>query len=251
MDEQFRSSFIPKKPLVNRDGSKAGFDYYGRRRSSGSSTVAVISFFILVLSLIALGVTHLLVWLVDRDIARIQVALQDQRVQFQPDEINTFKQFDNRLKLAESVLANHTVPSEVLSLLSATTLPTVRFTSFNFAEEFVENTGTGTAGAPPQTGSTPRFTVSLEGDAGGFRDIVLQAGEFEEDTRIKSSSFSDFRSNEAGRVSFSVELVLDPKLVHYPSFVERVPAGAPEEGAAVEMPNRPGRPGSAREAQTP
>lgn len=232
------------------------FDYYGRRRSSGSNTIAVVSFFILVISLIALGAVHLLVWLVDRDIAQMKATLKAQEERFQPEEINTFKRFDERLKLAEGVLANHTVVSEVFALLSARTLPTVRFTSFNFTEEFIDAAATGASGESAKPAPRAQFSVSLEGEAGGFRDIVFQAIEFEKvktaeresDRFILSSSFSDFRSKEDGRVSFSVDVILNPALVRYGSFIERLPLERAEDGGRAETPPRRDR---AVEEQTP
>jgi len=233
MDEQFRTSFIPKPPRTHRGGSKTSFGFYERKQSG--SPLATISLFILILSLIALGVMHLLVWLADRDIVRMNEALEAKRQQFRPDQIQRYKRFDERLKLTEGVLGNHTVASEVFSLLSTVTLPTVRFTSFDFVEEFIEGTEIEVDGQLVRTEPTVRFSVSLEGEAGSFSDVVLQASGFKNHASIRESSFSDFRLDEGGRVTFSAELVLNPELIDYTSFVRRLPPERAEGDAAAPV----------------
>src|SRR5690606_34254271 len=107
------------------------------------------------------------------------------------------------------------VLSEIFTLLSEHTLPTIRYTDFSFSKDAIAATETEVDGEIVRTPATERLTILLTGEATKFEDIALQEEEFKKNEFIKNAAFSSFQLNESGALSFSVEAVLEPSLVGY------------------------------------
>src|SRR5690606_20699572 len=170
MDEKFRSSFIPKQPLVGSEGSSPRY----RQRRSKSSPFLAISVVLFVLSGLLYGAVYGYTLLIDREIENMGAQLEEQWQQIRPAEIAEYKRFDDRLKVAESILNNHIVLSEIFTLLSEHTLPTIRYTDFSFSKDAIAATETEVDGEIVRTPATERLTILLTGEATKFEDIALQ-----------------------------------------------------------------------------
>lgn len=228
MDEKFRSSFIPKQPLV---GQESGSPRYSKRRSESSGPFVNLSVLAFVASILVFGGVWGYTLFVEREIEDMEVRLEEQRQQFQPAEIAEYKRFDDRLKVAANILNNHIALSEIFSLLEEITLPSVRYTSFDFSRDAIAATETEIEGEIVRTPASERLSVALGGEAGTFEDIALQAEEFKKSQFIRNSTFSTFQLNETGRIGFKIEASIDPKLIGYVAAMNRAPEVILEEGA--------------------
>lgn len=225
MDEKFRSSFIPKQPLV---GQESGTPRYKSRRQK-SSTLLNLSLGALVVSGLAYGAVYGYKFLVQREIKSMEVQLDELRQQFRPAEIAQYKRFDERLRAAERVVSNHIVVSEVFELLSDITIPTVRYTSFEFAKNTTPGTETEVDGEIVVSAPTEELAVTLSGEALTFEDIALQDDQFMQSGFIRSSTLSDFQLKDTGLIGFSAALTLDRGLVQYLTALGRTPQAVTEE----------------------
>lgn len=232
MDEKFRSSFIPKQPLVGQEG---GSPRYSRKRSERPSLFISLSTLAFVVSILAFGGVWGYTLFVEREIEDMEVRLEEQRQQFKPAEIAEYKRFDDRLKIAANILNSHVALSEIFSLLEEITLPSVRYTSFDFSKDAVPATETEIGGELVETPASERLLVALEGEAGTFEDIALQAEGFKNNQFIRSSTFSTFQLNETGMIGFEIQATLDPSLIGYVAAMNRAPEVTIEEGAGETM----------------
>ena len=231
MDEKFRSSFIPKQPLV---GQESGSLRYSKRRGESSGPFMSLSVLAFVFSILIFGGVWGYTLLVEREIEDMEVRLEEQRQQFQPAEIAEYKRFDDRLGVAANILNNHIALSEIFSLLEEATLPSVRYTSFDFSKDAIAATETEIDGEIVQTQASERLSVALEGEAGTFEDIALQVEEFKKNRFIRNSTFSTFQLNETGMIGFTIQATLDPSLVGYVAAINRVPEVTIEEEVGDE-----------------
>ncbi|MEX0933243.1 MAG: hypothetical protein WDZ74_00675 [Candidatus Paceibacterota bacterium] len=227
MDEKFRSSFIPKQPLV---GQESGSPRYTKRRRESSSPFVGLSVLMFTLSLLVFGGVWGYTLFVEREIQDMEVRLEEQRQQFQPAEIAEYKRFDDRLKVAASILNNHIALSEIFSLLEEVTLPSVRYTTFDFSKDEIVSTEAEVDGVIVQTPASERLSIALGGEAGTFEDIALQAEEFKKNQFVRNSTFSTFQLNETGMIGFAIQATLDPSLIGYVSAINRAPEVTIEEG---------------------
>jgi hypothetical protein len=231
MDEKFRSSFIPKQPLV---GQESGSPRYSRRREPSNPFMALSTFVFVVSGLIYAGVWGYTL-LVEREIDEMEARLESQRQEFKPAEIAEYKRFDDRLKVAANVLNNHIALSEILALLSDITLPSVRYTSFDFSKDAVAATEQEIEGEIVRTEATERLTVVLEAEARTYEDIALQVKEFEANDFIRTSSFSDFILTDTGTIGFTIEATLDSRLIGYIAAINRAPEVSLEEAESGDF----------------
>lgn len=225
MDEKFRSSFIPKQPLV---GQESGTPRYKSRRQK-SSTLLNLSLGALLVSGLAYGAVYGYKFLVQREIKNMETELDGLRQEFRPAEIAQYKRFDERLRAAERVVSNHVVVSEVFELLSDITVPTVRYTSFEFAKNTTPGTETEVDGEIVVSAPTEELAVTLSGEARTFEDIALQDNEFKKSEFIRNSMLSDFQLKDTGLIGFSAALTLDRGLVQYLTALGRTPQAVFDE----------------------
>jgi hypothetical protein len=225
MDEKFKSSFIPKQPLVGQEGVSPRH----RRRRQSSNPIVAISTLLFVLS----GLIYAGVWgyglYIEREIDDMEALLEKQRQEFRPAEIAEYKRFDDRLKIAANVLNKHVALSEIFTLLSEITLPSVRYTSFDFSKDAVPATETQVEGEIVRTQATERLTVLLTSEAGSFEDIALQVKEFEKSDFIRNATFSNFELTDSGVVAFTIEATIDQQLIGYLAAINRAPQITLEE----------------------
>src|SRR5680860_1789250 len=130
MDDKFRSSFIPKAPLVGREDVKS-------RRSSAASAgpLLPVSFVVLLLAGLSVGGMYFYKNLVNNEIQAMEAELETARQEFEPADIARYKRLDDRLRVADDILTNHRVSFAVFDLLSDITMSSVQFTSFSFQAE--------------------------------------------------------------------------------------------------------------------
>lgn len=187
MDSSIAStSFIPKTrltaPSFRRKGLGIGF---------------FISCVLLLISLGLLGGAYLykqsLQKSVDDDIASLGRAKNS----LEPGLIDELNRLNFSINAAKSIFTQHAAVSQIFKIISEFTLKDVRFLNFNFN----------------MTGKNP--SVVMSGEAKGYTSIALQANLFRESDAISQMTFSNFGLKEAGKVSFNVEIILNPPSLIY------------------------------------
>jgi hypothetical protein len=130
---------------------------------------------------------------VDDDVASLKLALES----IEPKLIDEFGQLASSVNTAKILFGQHTASSKIFKLISDYTLKNVRFLNFDFK----------TVDENP--------VVIMNGEANSYTDIALQSRLFEENDAVSQVTFSKFVLKEGGKVSFSVEIVLNPSSVTY------------------------------------
>jgi len=186
-EQQFRTSFIPKKPQA---------PILRRRESS-------VSIFFLAGLLIFLGALLLTVGLYFyRGLTRQAIAdkgqqLDEARAAFDEPLIRELMRLDARIESAEIILDKHSALTSFFDLLEATTLQSVQFTHFSFSA------------------SEGSFSVRMQGVARSFSSVAFQSDVFGRNEFIKGPIFSNLDLDDDGNATFDFNATLDPTLLSY------------------------------------
>lgn len=192
MENQFTTTFIPKKPLAQAsEGTRTPVS----RPVGLLSTISVIILFIAIAA--SVGVYF---WksIETKNVATLSESIAKIEKGFEPELITELQAVDRQLRNANTLVRNHTVISPVFDLLAASTLRPVRYTKFDIA--FDETKG-------PQ--------VRMSGEADGYPSIAQQSDILGASTYLKDTIFSNFFLTQRGRVSFDVSFGLKPEFVDF------------------------------------
>jgi hypothetical protein len=189
MDQNFQTSFIPKKPIVNERTAPT--------RSVG--ILFVISFFILITVLVATGGLYLYKSYLKKQIDSMQVSLTTAQNSFEPSKITELQTLDKRLDAATEILKNHINITPIFDALEQLTMKTVRYTKFNY-----DLSADGSA-----------VDVKMSGQAVGYRAVALQADLFATNKNLINPVFSNLTLDNSGNVIFDLEFSVNPSFVNY------------------------------------
>src|SRR3989344_44059 len=189
MDNQFQTSFIPKKPLVSiREPSSSS-------RISLFSTIAVVIFIVFLAS--AAGVYLWKRYLLG-EIKNMSASVTKARAALEPSLVNDLVRLNNRIEGSKALLKGHVALSPFFSLLETLTLQSLRFTSFGFSV------------------NGEKVVVTMSGAARSFATIALQSDVFGRNNKyIHDPLFSDLNLDKSGNVIFKFTATIDPSLVSY------------------------------------
>lgn len=215
MDKEFQTSFIPKKPILEKETA--------RMPSGGGGLVNLIALVIFIASVLAAGGSYFYRASVEARVAEYKESLQRARNAFEPSLITELQTLDKRMRAATDILSTHIAVSPIFELLGDITLPTVRYSDFSY-EFNPEN--------------RHLVDIKLTGEAKGYNFIALQADLFGDNAFIKNPIFSDFTLDQQGNVDFTLTFSVDRSLVLYESFLER--GASLGESANVTEPATPG-----------
>jgi hypothetical protein len=187
MDGQGTTSFIPKTRLTGPT--------YRPRPSLGLGL-----FISLILFLISLGLfagTYLyrqsLQKNVNDDIASLELAKKS----LEPNLLDELNRVSFSIKAAKDIINQHNTASQIFKIISDSTLHDVRFLNFNF------------------TATDKNPVVTMNGEAGSYASIALEAQIFQKNKAVSQASFSNFSLGEGGRVDFTTSITLDPSFLIY------------------------------------
>ncbi len=186
MDPQVPTSFIPKKPLV------------GESRVGGGGLVMFLAVLIFIASFLAAGGAFAYSKYLDRALADKDASLKKAEGAFDTASIVELSRLDIRLIEGRNLLDSHIAPSGVFTLLSATTLERVQFTSLTVG---VETEGSA--------------RIELKGVADSFSSLALQSDQFSAAKVLRDVVFSGISNDAQGRVQFSVSATVDPSILSY------------------------------------
>jgi hypothetical protein len=189
MDQNFQTSFIPKKPIVNE-------------RATSSRPVGIlfiISLFVLIAVLVATGGIYFYQKSLENKIGVMENSLETAKNSFEPAKIDQLQLLDKRLKASTEILSNHITITPVFDALQQVTMKSVRFTKFNY--------DLGTDGKT--------VDIKMSGQAIGYRSIALQADLFSTNKNLIDPVFSNLTLDTSGNVLFDLDFSVPSDFVNY------------------------------------
>ncbi len=208
MEQQFQTSFIPKKPVTEARAPV----------SSGTvSLFGLISTIILVVAGIMFGASYFYkkAKVNQRNDLIIDIAAKTRT--FDVNFLREITTLDKRINAANEVLANHTMVSPIFSKLEQLTLKTVQFNKFELA--------------PSVAGSSAPVTIKMTGKAINYAAIASQSDTLAGVTTNKTTYFinpifSNLSLDDRARVSFDLVFSVDKELVSYTTYIGRLSGDA-------------------------
>lgn len=219
MEPKFRTSFIPKAPIVAATAVK-------RTRGTGSLLFLLAVIVFLGSSALAIG-TFLYTSYLEASLQSKKESLERARAAFEPALIQELTRLDSRLSVGRKLLHGHLAATGFFSLLEQNTLQGIRFKNLKFDAQ-----------APD------RITISMAGEAVSFGAVALQSDAFGRIRTIRDPIFSDLNIDQKGAVVFNFSAFVDPSVVSY----ERVIS---ERGTPPAPTNTGDSSGEATTTQTP
>lgn len=190
MEQNFQTSFIPKKPMIN-DRTIA---------PRPISLFTILSIFILLTMVVVSGGLYLYKGVLTKNISKMESDLNLAKNRFEPAKITQLKILDERLKASNEILASHVVISPIFKALQDVTMKSVRFNKFSYTLN---------------TDKEPRVVVKMGGQALGYRSIALQADLFGHNSYFRDPIFSNLSLDDKGNVLFDLDFSVDPVFIDY------------------------------------
>ena len=194
MDQNFQTSFIPKKPIIEE-------------RVTSSEPVGVlfiVSIFILFVVLLGTGGLYFYKLSVQNHIASMKKSLVAAKGSFEQSKIIELQKLDNRLSAATEVLDKHLSVTPIFSELEKITMHSVRFTNFSYAA----------------SASSGNLNVQMSGIAVGYRSVALQSDIFGADKNFINPVFSNLTLDDKGNVLFNLNFSVVPSFVNYKTLIQ-------------------------------
>lgn len=190
MEQNFQTSFIPKKPILKES------TVYSRP----VSIFLILSIFILFAMLIATGGLYFYKGILVKKIVDMDNTLNLAKNRFEPSKITELQTFDKRLVSSSEILSKHITIIPVFSALEQITMKSVRFTKIDY------NLGTENNSA---------ISIKMSGIAIGYRSIALQSDLFAENKNLIDPIFSNLTLDNSGNVIFDLDFSVDPDFINY------------------------------------
>jgi hypothetical protein len=190
MDQNFQTSFIPKKPIVKESATPA----------RAVSFFLIASIFVLFAALLATGGLFFYKGIVAKSITDMQTTLQLAQNRFEPAKIADLQLLDKRLRASTEILSKHITIIPVFSALEQLTEKTVRYTKFSY------DIGTD---------KNATINIKMSGVAIGYRAIALQSDLFAKNKSLIDPVFSNLTLDNSGNVNFDLDFSVDPAFVNY------------------------------------
>ncbi len=190
MDQNFQTSFIPKKPMVR--------ETYTPPRSIGLLTI--IALFILFTILLASGGLYFYKGVLAKNLENMKNNLVLAQNRFEPSKIKELQVLDKRLNAANQILSKHIAISPIFQGLQAVTMKSVRYTKFSY--DFGQE-------------KDAKISVKMSGVTLGYSFLALQSDLFAKNKNFIDPVFSNLALSENGNVSFDLDFYIDPSFVDY------------------------------------
>jgi hypothetical protein len=190
MEQNFQTSFIPKKPIIKERATS----------SRPVSILLIISLFILFTVLLASGGLYFYKGITAKRIAKMESDLNLAQNRFEPSKISELQVLDKRMRAGSEILANHIAVTPIFELLEKITMKSVRFTKFTYTLE--EEQGLV-------------VSVNMSGITTGYRSIALQSDIFAQNKNLIDPIFSNLTLDPSGNVVFDLDFSVDSNFVNY------------------------------------
>ena len=189
---QNQSSFIPKESLGSRP-----------RRESVMGLFLMISLIILGISLLLFAGAYSYQYVLDLWVNKpcagdgsacgLKATVENTRQELGIEKSKRYSALDKKMKVADGLINSHTTLVPLFDALERLTLHTVRFNRMTFSDG----------------------TVSIEGSALSYTDLAAQLKVLEGSNSFKSAIFSGLGLDQAGNVTFDLEVVPEPSLLTF------------------------------------
>ncbi|MFA5840689.1 MAG: hypothetical protein WC847_00210 [Candidatus Paceibacterota bacterium] len=190
MEQNFQTSFIPKKPMLKETTVSA----------RPVSIFLIISLFVLFTVLLATGGLYFYKGIVTKNITEMEKTLNLARNRFEPAKITELQTFDKRLRASTEILGKHMTVTPIFTALEQLTMKSVRFTKFSYS-----------LGGEDKAG----ISIKMSGIAIGYRSIALQSDLFAKNKNLIDPVFSNLVLDNSGNVLFDLDFSVDPGFVNY------------------------------------
>jgi|SRR3989344_745422 len=190
MEQNFQTSFIPKKPMVQERAVVT--------RSVGFLTV--FSIFILFTILLVSVALYFYKGILTKNITQMANNLNLAKNRFEPSKIAELQLLDRRLRAASEILSKHIAITPVFQVLQLLTMKTVRYTKFSYDFGNKEDA---------------KIIIKMSGLAVGYRSVALQSDLFAKNKNLIDPVFSNLALDDRGNVLFDLEFSVDPSFVDY------------------------------------
>ena len=195
MEQNFETSFIPKKPVVNQEKKV--------KQPIGLFTVIAI----LAFATVALSYGGLYFYkknLADQIVEKSeQIRLAEGS--FETSRIYELQVLGRRLSAAREILDKHIAVTPIFQELSLITRKRVAYLDFNYEFKLEEGGD---------------IVIKMKGIADGYSEVALQADLFDQNENFKEPIFSNLALDERGSVLFDLEFVVDPVFVDYRQMIQ-------------------------------
>ena len=205
MDSTQPTSFIPKQ-------SPSVPPAY-QTRSVSIVMLGGVVIFILTLAL-SVGV-FLYKGLVANGIESKKASLERARAAFDPALIKELERLDKRLNISRTLLTNHLALSALFDTLEAATSKNVRYNSFDWNSNGVEQ------------------TLLMRGEAKSYASIAFQSDLFARTDVVKNPVFSNLTLDQRGNVVFTLAASVDPEALRYSTILKKAATPAPSQEKPV------------------
>lgn len=195
MESEFKTSFIPKKPIVE--------EKYERPRSVG--LLAFLGTVIFVASLIAAGATYFYKVSLASQVKTKGDMIKVARERFDSELVEEMQKLDRRINSSRDVLSSHVIISPIFKALEEYTLKTISFTKFTYSFDPIEK----------------RVNVEMSGKATGYDAIALQSDALALNKYIKDPVFSNLNLDDKGKVTFDLMFYVDPTFINFEDTLAR------------------------------
>lgn len=202
MDQNFQTSFIPKKPMIENRVSS---------RPIGITTI--ISIFIFFTILIASVGLFFYESYLERTIVKLENDLNLAKGRFEPSKITQLQVLDKRLNAANEILSKHVALSPIFEILQSVTLKSISYTKFSY--EYSDNP------------KDQKIKITMTGLASEYKSIAQQADIFAANKNLIDPVFSNLTLDDKGKVTFDLNFSVDPNFVDYKKVVETANGGDP------------------------
>ncbi len=194
MEQNFQTSFIPKKPIVQEEVSTS------KKPMSFLTVFGIIVFLTMVATY---GGLFLYQTTLAQKIESSKQDLQKAGERFEIAKINELQNLNKRLNAANKILEKHITISPIFEILQNITMKSVRYNKFTYS-----------------ISDKNEIIVSLSGEAEGYRSIALQSDLFSQEKNLIQPVFSNLTLNDKGAVLFDLEFKVDPILVNYKQSID-------------------------------
>jgi len=190
MEQNFQTSFIPKKPIL-----KESVVY---TRPIG--IFLITSLFIFFTVLVATVGLYFYKGITVKKIATLENNLNLAKNRFEPSKITELQVLDKRLKASSEILSGHTTIIPIFNALEQLTMKSVRFTKFSYGLE---------------TDDKSTISVKMSGVAIGYRSIALQSDLFAKNKNLINPVFSNLVLDNSGNVVFDLDFSVNQSFLNY------------------------------------
>ena len=200
MDPQFKTSFIPKKPIVAPAG--------GYRASSTINLFSLLAVTLFIIALVLSGAAFFYKSLLAKQIQSNKATLERAKGAFDPELIERIIKLDSRIETSKKLLSEHLALSPFFDFLATVTLQTGRFSDFSFSYL-----------------AKDKIKVEMKGQAESYASIALESDLLNSQKYLNGVVVGDMALEPSGMVSFKVEATVNPALISYSATIaEKTPA---------------------------